>query len=75
MQRRQLRVKWKENRTAPDISLRLPNCLAKILMDFVYVFFCIFSDDLLTYDIGDVIDDQVLIGADEDELLLSDDGK
>lgn len=35
--------------------------------------FC--SDDLLNYDIGDVIDDQVLIGADEDELLLSDDGE
>lgn len=33
-----------------------------------------FSDDLLNYDIGDVIDDQVLYGADEDELLLSDDG-
>ncbi|XP_061403059.1 serine/arginine repetitive matrix protein 2 [Musca vetustissima] len=30
------------------------------------------NDDLLNYDIGDVIDDQVLIGADEDELLLSD---
>lgn len=34
-----------------------------------------YSDDLLNYDIGDVIDDQVLIGADEDELLLSDDGE
>ncbi|KAM7347725.1 uncharacterized protein ACRADG_007221 isoform 2-T2 [Cochliomyia hominivorax] len=31
------------------------------------------NDDFLNYDIGDVIDDNVLIGADEDELLLSDD--
>lgn len=32
------------------------------------------SDDLLNYEIGDV-DDNDLIGADEDELLLSDDGE
>lgn len=32
-----------------------------------------FSDDLLNYEIGD-IDDNDLTGADEDELLLSDDG-
>lgn len=37
--------------------------------------FLLSSDDLLNYDIGDV-DDNDLIGAeDEDELLLSDDGK
>lgn len=34
----------------------------------------IHSDDLLNYEIGDV-DDNDLIGADEDELLLSDDGR
>lgn len=33
------------------------------------------SDDLLNYELGDDIDDQALYGADEDELLLSDDGK
>lgn len=38
-------------------------------------FFNIYSDDLLNYELGDDIDDQALYGADEDELLLSDDGK
>lgn len=34
-----------------------------------------FSEDILNYEIGDVdADDTDLIGADEDELLLSDDG-
>jgi len=32
------------------------------------------SDDLLNYELGDDIDDQALLGADEDELLLSDEG-
>lgn len=42
---------------------------------YLQIFRSIFSDDLLNYDIGDV-DDNDLIGAeDEDELLLSDDGK
>lgn len=37
--------------------------------------FYICSDELLNYEIGDVeADDTVLTGADEDELLLSDDG-
>ncbi|XP_018800263.1 PREDICTED: serine/threonine-protein kinase fray2 isoform X1 [Bactrocera latifrons] len=31
------------------------------------------NDDLLNYELGDDIDDQALYGADEDELLLSDD--
>lgn len=36
----------------------------------------IFSEDILNYEIGDVdADDTDLTGADEDELLLSDDGK
>ena len=35
-------------------------------------FFC--SDDLLNYELGEV-DDNDLTGADEDELLLSDEGK
>lgn len=35
-----------------------------------------FSEDILNYEIGDVdADDTDLTGADEDELLLSDDGK
>ena len=34
-----------------------------------------FSEDILNYEIGDVdADDTDLTGADEDELLLSDDG-
>lgn len=33
------------------------------------------SDDLLNYELGDDIDDQTLLGADEDELLLSDEGE
>lgn len=32
------------------------------------------SDDLLNYDIGEDIDEQVLLAADEDDLLLSDEG-
>lgn len=39
------------------------------------VFCNYYSDDLLNYELGDDIDDQALYGADEDELLLSDDGK
>lgn len=35
----------------------------------------VFSEDILNYEIGDVdADDTDLTGADEDELLLSDDG-
>lgn len=44
------------------------------LIVFVYSFFD-FSEDILNYEIGDVdADDTDLTGADEDELLLSDDG-
>lgn len=40
----------------------------------MYSFFD-FSEDILNYEIGDVdADDTDLTGADEDELLLSDDG-
>lgn len=43
---------------------------------FSCVSFAIFSEDILNYEIGDVdADDTDLTGADEDELLLSDDGK
>lgn len=41
----------------------------------VFNVICFRSDELLNYEIGDVeADDTVLTGADEDELLLSDDG-
>lgn len=44
------------------------------LIDFLC--FPIYSEDILNYEIGDVdADDTDLTGADEDELLLSDDGK
>lgn len=49
-----------------------PVCDLSINMLLLFGLLC--SDDLLNYEIGDV-DDNDLIGADEDELLLSDDGK
>lgn len=40
-----------------------------------FFLFLIHSEDILNYEIGDVdVDDTDLTGADEDELLLSDDG-
>lgn len=45
-----------------------------VQLQFVSFSCCNSSDDLLNYEIGEV-DDNDLIGADEDELLLSDDGK
>lgn len=41
-------------------------------MKLIILFLTTFSDDLLNYEIGD-IDDHELVN--EDELLLSDDGK
>lgn len=53
------------------IFLSAPFALATIRL--IYVLCTVFSDDLLTYDLGEELDDQEF--ADEDLLLCSDEGK
>lgn len=59
------------------IGYKLPT-VSIIIYGNLLIFLCslIYSEDILNYEIGDVdADDTDLTGADEDELLLSDDGK
>lgn len=63
---------WFSRIVIPFASFIRQHCAIVMVFDA----FCFHSDELLNYEIGDVeADDTVLTGADEDELLLSDDGK